>query len=143
MEEGTTTALDFGDGNGPVICFGVTLPDLITIYKSTNIPNISTFVHLGSSKEIPTDQVIVQDGPTAKERNENPYHASVVMTDRAGVTHRSVLHTVNGYSFTALASIEAVKRVLEGVSTPGFQVPAVLFGSHVLTDIGGSMWEAC
>jgi short subunit dehydrogenase-like uncharacterized protein len=66
----------------------------------------------------------------------------VVVTDKEGGIHRAVLHTVNGYSFTAMASIEAVKRVLAGVSKPGFQVPAVLFGNHFVTEVAGSRWEA-
>jgi len=143
MEEGTTLTLDFGDGKGPVVCFSVTLPDLITIHKSTSVPNIRTFVHLGSRDGLPAKQISVPDGPTASERAESPYHASVVVKDKAGVSHRSVLHTVNGYSFTALASTEAVKRVLAGVSKPGFQVPAELFGPHFVTEVGGSKWEAC
>jgi len=143
VEGGTTTTLDFGDGKGEVVCFGVNLPDLITIHKSTGVPNIRTFVHFGSSRGLPTEHIVVQDGPTAEERDKSPYHASVVVTDKAGLAHRSVLHTVNGYSFTALASAEAVKRVLAGESIPGFQVPAVLFGSDFVNHIGGSKWEAC
>lgn len=136
-----TTTLDFGDGKGPVVCFGVTLPDLITIHKSTNIPNIRTFVHLDPNVAFPTDPASAPDGPSEQERSDNPYHASVEVTDREGVIHRSVLHTVNGYSFTAMASIEAVKRVLAGVRRPGFQTPALLFGNHFVTEIAGSKWE--
>jgi short subunit dehydrogenase-like uncharacterized protein len=141
-EGDATTTLDFGDGNGPVVCFGITLPDLITLQMSTNVPNIRTFVHLDSNVAFPTDLESAPDGLTAQERIENPYHASVEVTDREGEIHRSVLHTVNGYSFTAMASVEAVKRVLDGVSKPGFQVPAVLFGDQFVTEIAGSKWEA-
>ena len=140
-EGDSTTKLDFGDGNGPVVCIGITLPDLITLQLSTNIPNIRTFVHLDSNVVFPTDLESVPDGLTAQERMENPYHASVEVTDGKGEIYRSVLHTVNGYSFTAMASVEAVKRVLGGVSKPRFQVPAVLFGDQFVTEIAGSEWE--
>jgi len=140
--EGDATAkLDNGDGNGPVACVGITLPDLITLQMSTNVPNIRTFVLLDSNVVFPTNLESVPDGLTAQERTENPYHASVEVTDGKGEIHRSVLHTVNGYSFTAMASVEAVQRDLGGVSKPGFQVPAVLFGSQFVTEIAGSKWE--
>jgi short subunit dehydrogenase-like uncharacterized protein len=141
-EGNATTILDFDDGNGPVECFGVTLPDLITIHKSTNVPNIRTFVHLDSNVTFPTDLESIKCGPTELERSENPYHASVMVTDGEGVVHRSVLHTVNGYSFTAMASIAAIKRVLAGQWKPGFQVPSVLFGNHFVTEVAGSEWVA-
>lgn len=37
-------AFDFG--SGPMTSFPVTLPDLITIWHATDIPNIETFVHV-------------------------------------------------------------------------------------------------
>ena len=45
-----------------------------------------------------------------------------------GVT-RAVLDTVNGYSFTPLAAVEAARRVLAGAVAAGFQTPAGLFGN--------------
>ncbi len=44
------------------------------------------------------------------------------------VTH-SILDTVNGYTFTAMAAAEAGRRVLGGEFRPGFQTPTDLFGS--------------
>jgi short subunit dehydrogenase-like uncharacterized protein len=40
-----------------------------------------------------------------------------------------VLDTVNGYTFTSLAAVEAARRVLSGEARPGFQTPAGVFGS--------------
>ena len=45
-----------------------------------------------------------------------------------GSVARSVLDTVNGYTFTAMAAAEAARRVLAGEVWPGFQTPAGLFG---------------
>ncbi|RYG78695.1 MAG: hypothetical protein EON59_16960, partial [Alphaproteobacteria bacterium] len=42
---------------------------------------------------------------------------------------RSVLDTVNGYSFTPMAAAEAARRVLAGEVRPGFQTPMGLFGT--------------
>ncbi|MNL66228.1 hypothetical protein D3C87_1906590 [compost metagenome] len=50
------------------------------------------------------------------------------MTDSDGAVVRSILDTVNGYSFTAIAVAEAGRRILNGEARPGFQTPAELFG---------------
>jgi short subunit dehydrogenase-like uncharacterized protein len=134
-----TREFDFGDGKGSVVCFPVTLPDLITIGKSTNVPNIRTFVHV-SGGALPTGDVAsLPDGPTAQEREANPYHASVVVTGEDGSVKRVVLHTVNGYTFTSQASVEAVKRVLGGEAEGGFQTPAGMFGIRFVESVAGSV----
>jgi hypothetical protein len=55
---------DFDFGNGPVSSFGVTLPDLITIWRATEIPNIETFVHLTDTVFPEGDLAAMSDGPT-------------------------------------------------------------------------------
>lgn len=141
LEAGSTAFFDFGDGMGEVSCFGVTLPDLITIHKSTNIPNVRTFVHAQADEGFPTDPTNLPDGPTLEERESNPYNAAVVLTDKEGVAHRSTLRTVNGYSFTAVASVEAARRVLAGEFEAGFQTPAGVFGNDFVKTIAGSEWR--
>lgn len=51
------------------------------------------------------------------------------MTAADGSIVRTVLDTVNGYSFTPMAAAEAARRVLTGEVRPGFQTPAALFGT--------------
>ncbi|KAH6844735.1 hypothetical protein B0I37DRAFT_398312 [Chaetomium sp. MPI-CAGE-AT-0009] len=125
-----TSQFDFGDGKGQVACFPVTLPDLITIWKSTKVPNIRTFVHASGNALPAGDLVSLPDGPTAQERAASPYHACVVVTSDDGSVKRAVLHTVNGYTFTSQASVEAVKRVLRGEVAGGFQTPAGIVHPH-------------
>ena len=79
------------------------------------------------------------DGLTAREREANPYKASVVVTGGDGTVRRAVLHTVNGYTFTSQASIEAARRVLRGEFTGGFQTPAGMFGNHFVECVDGSV----
>ncbi|KAJ5744902.1 NAD(P)-binding protein [Penicillium manginii] len=135
-QEPTQTAnFDFDDGNGNVISFPVTLPDLLTISKSSGIANIRTFAH-ASSLSFPTgDLDLLADGPTAEEREATPYHAVVVVYSDDGISKKAVLHTVNGYSFTYLASVEAARRVLENETKPGFQTPVLVFGKDFLRAI--------
>ena len=59
---------DFDFGKGPVACFPLTLPDLVTIWETTHIPNIETFVHV-SGDAFPTGNLsALPDGPTAEQR---------------------------------------------------------------------------
>ncbi|WP_417224710.1 saccharopine dehydrogenase family protein [Achromobacter spanius] len=123
---GSTRKLDFG--KGAVDCFQVTLPDLITLWRSTNVPNIETFVHVSGDGFPQGDLSTLPDGPNEAERLANRYQAVVEITQSNGEIIRSVLDTVNGYTFTATAAAEAGRRVLGGEVRPGFQTPAALFG---------------
>ncbi|KAK8097753.1 uncharacterized protein PG998_013239 [Apiospora kogelbergensis] len=131
---------DFDNGDGLVSCFPLTLPDLITVGKSTGVANIRTFACVGGpgAMSFPDEGKIIKDGPTAEEREASPYHAAVTVTDADGGIGRAVLHTVNGYTFTAMASVEAARRVLAGEVKAGFQTPAMLFGKNFVETIAGS-----
>lgn len=119
---------EFDFGNGPATSFPVTLPDLITIWRATRIPNIETFVHVTEGAFPEGDLAAMPDGPTLEQREANRYHAAVEVTTEDGTVVRSILDTVNGYTFTALAAAEAARRVVNGEARPGFQTPAGLFG---------------
>jgi len=119
---------DFDFGSGPAACFPVTLPDLITIWRATNIPNIETFVHVSNGAFPDGDLAAMPDGPTLAEREANRYHAAVEVAGEDGKITCSVLDTVNGYTFTTIAAAEAARRVLGGEARPGFQTSAAVFG---------------
>lgn len=119
----------FDFGKGPVDCFQVTLPDLITIWRATDVPDIETFVHVTGDGFPQGELAALPDGPDEQERLANRYRAIVEVTDTGGEIVRSVLDTVNGYTFTAIAAAEAGRRVLAGEHRPGFQMPATLFGN--------------
>lgn len=117
---------DFGDGLQS--SFPVTLPDLLTIHNATGVPAIETYVHIGAGAFPAGDLERHPAGPSAEERAANRYRAAVEVTAADGKVARSVLDTVNGYTFTAMAAAEAARRVLAGEARPGFQTPAGLFG---------------
>jgi short subunit dehydrogenase-like uncharacterized protein len=120
---------DFDFGSGPQSSFPVTLPDLVTIYQATGVPDIETFVHV-TAGAFPTGEIKdLPAGLSFEEREASRYHAAVEVTDAEGTVVRSVLDTVNGYTFTSMAAAEAARRVLAGEVRPGFQTPAGLFGS--------------
>lgn len=117
---------DFGDG--PATAFPVTLPELITIWRATDIPNIDTYVHVTDGAFPEGDLAAMPDGPTQEQREANRYHAAVEVTGEDGTVVRSILDTVNGYTFTTLAAAEGARRVVGGEVRAGFQTPAGLFG---------------
>ena len=119
----------FDFGQGAVESFQVTLPDLITIWRATGVPDIETFVHLTGDGFPTGDLSLLPDGPSDEERLANRYQAIVEVTDVLGKVFRSLLDTVNGYSFTAIAVAKAGRRVLAGEVRGGFQTPAGLFGN--------------
>ncbi|MFC4233857.1 saccharopine dehydrogenase family protein [Thalassospira xianhensis] len=119
----------FDFGNGPVSGIPLTLPDLITLWQATRIPDIETYVHVSGDAFPNGNLADLPDGPSETERQANRYQAAVEITDMDGSIHRARLDTVNGYSFTPLAAAEAARRVLAGTVKPGFQTPLGLFGS--------------
>jgi short subunit dehydrogenase-like uncharacterized protein len=120
---------DFDFGDGPRSSFPATLPDLLTIHRATNVPDIETYVHVSGGGFPQSDLAALPDGPTAEQRDANRYQASVEVTGADGTIVREVLDTVNGYTFTSMAAPEAARRVLAGERRPGFQTPAGLFGN--------------
>ncbi|MGK5055826.1 hypothetical protein ACQ4WY_02645 [Janthinobacterium sp. LB2P49] len=48
---------------------------------------------------------------------------------------RARIDTVNGYSYTPLAAVEALRLAAAGQFTPGFQTPATAFGSGFAVSI--------
>lgn len=132
---------DFADGRGAVSSFPVTLPDLITLWKSTGVKDIRTYVNV-SGEAFPTGNLdALPAGPSHEEREANPYHVAVQVRESNGATLSAVLHTVNGYTFTSQASIEAVKLVLAGHAGTGFQTPAGVFGYDFAQRISGSVFR--
>ena len=120
---------DFDFGCGAISCSATTLPDLVTIWRATGIPHIETFVYASGDAFPQGDLAALPDGPSADQRDADRYHAAVEVTGEDGAVARSVLDTVNGYTFTPLAAAEAARRVLHGEHRPGFHTPAALFGT--------------
>lgn len=129
LVEGQSQGLhSFDFGQGPADCFPVTLPDLITIWKTQPVPDIATFVRVAGDGFGQLDPSSMPDGPTAEQRSANRYQAVAEVRDTQGHLKVAVLDTVNGYTFTAMAAAEASRRVLLGEAFAGFQTPVSLFG---------------
>ncbi len=128
--------LDFGDG--PALCAPLSFGDLVTAWHSSAIPNIAMFVHITGEAFPEGDLSLLPDGPTQAQRDAHRARAVAEVTGEDGTVARSVIETVNGYSYTPLAAVEAARRVLGGERQAGFQTPAKLFGVGFAQTIAGT-----
>lgn len=129
-------SLDFGDG--PVLCAPLSFGDLVTAWHSSAIPTIAMFVHITGEAFPEGDLALLPDGPTQAQRDGHRARAVAVVTGADGSVARSVIETVNGYSYTPLAAVEAARRVLSGERRAGFETPAKLFGAGFAQTIAGT-----
>lgn len=128
--------LDFGDG--PVLCAPLSFGDLVTAWHSSAIPNIAMFVHITGEAFPEGDLSLLPDGPSQGQRDAHRARAVAEVTGIDGTVARSVIETVNGYSYTPLAAVEAALRVLGGERRAGFETPARLFGVGFAQTIAGT-----
>jgi short subunit dehydrogenase-like uncharacterized protein len=133
------TPRHFDFGQGPVLCVPLSFGDLVTAWHSTGIPNIAMFVHIAEEAFAEVDLALLPDGPTAQQRDAHRARAVVEVTGWDGAISRSVIETVNGYSYTPLAAVEAARRVLSGERQAGFATPAKVFGSGFAESIAGTV----
>ncbi|WP_439849790.1 saccharopine dehydrogenase family protein [Pseudomonas syringae] len=129
----------FDFGEGPVLCLPLSFGDLVTGWHSTGIPDITMFVHLSGEAFPEGDLSLLPDGPAAEERDACRARAVVEITAADGSIARSVIETVNGYSYTPLAAVEAARRVLSGERRSGFATPAQVFGGGFAESIAGTV----
>ncbi|MBR9904291.1 saccharopine dehydrogenase family protein [Halomonas sp. IOP_14] len=127
---------DFSEGS--VLCAPLSFGDLVTGWHSTGIPNIAMFVHIRGDAFPEGDLSQLPDGPTAQQRDSHRARAVVEVTAADGTVVRSMIETINGYSYTPLVAVEAARRVLEGDRQPGFETPAQIFGSGFAETIAGT-----
>ncbi|MCK0714397.1 saccharopine dehydrogenase family protein [Chromohalobacter sarecensis] len=129
---------DFDFGEGLVPCAPLSFGDLVTSWHSAGIPNIAMFVHVSGEAFPEGDLSQLPDGPTEAQREAHRARAVVEITGADGTVARSMIETINGYSYTPLAAVEAARRVLKGERRPGFETPARLFGGGFAETIEGT-----
>jgi short subunit dehydrogenase-like uncharacterized protein len=123
---------DFGAGllDSVPLSFG----DLVTAWKSTGIPNIAMFVNI-KENVMPEGVAAMPEGPSLEERAANRACAVAEVTGIDGAVVRARIDTVNGYSYTPLAAVEALRLVATGQFKPGFQTPATVLGAGFAVSI--------
>lgn len=135
--EAQSRAFDFGQG--PLLCVPLSFGDLVTAWHATAIPDITMFVHLSGEAFPEGDLSRLPDGPDAGARAAHRARAAVEITGADGSVARSIIETVNGYTYTPLAAVEAARRVLGGERRPGFAAPSQVFGGGFAQSIEGTV----
>jgi short subunit dehydrogenase-like uncharacterized protein len=132
--DAAVASFDFGDG--PVECFPLSFGDLVTAWRSTGVRNIAMFVHVAGDGFPEGDLSLLPDGPTEAQRDAHRASAVVEVSSADGTVVSAVIDTVNGYSYTPMAAVEAARRVLGGEWRAGFETPARVFGAGFAESIG-------
>jgi short subunit dehydrogenase-like uncharacterized protein len=148
---------DFGRGSVKVVSVG--WGDVSTAYYSTGIPNIEayfgfphttiTFMRamrvLGPllynrlAKNILKSLIdaLTPPGPNEKRRKKGLALFIGEVTDQSGGRAVSKLTTPEGYTCTALTTVEIMKRILSGEHKPGFQTPSLAYGKDFILQFDG------
>ena len=150
--------LEVDFGRGPVKVVSIGWGDVSTAYHSTGIPDIQTYMAfppfaiqlLRAMRVIgpllytrPAKGLLKQalrlrgSGPTEEQRR-NGFSLIVgeAFNDKGGSVS-SRLKTPEGYSLTALTTVEIMRRVLSGDFRSGFQTPSLAYGSDFILGFNG------
>jgi short subunit dehydrogenase-like uncharacterized protein len=150
----TTREIDFG--NGPVRATRFTWGDVFTAYYSTGIPNIEDYLVLSESVVRQLSQINkirplfklsffrnlmmrgIKPGPTEEECSNSLTHVWGEVTDKHNNRAVSRIHGPEaGVIWTKRAAIAGIKKILSGISAPGFQTPAMAFGADFVLECEG------
>jgi short subunit dehydrogenase-like uncharacterized protein len=139
--------VDFG--RGPVKAVSIGWGDVSTAFYSTGIPNIETYfafppaaIHFMRLMRVIGPPLysrparaalkltlhLMRRGPTREQRRNGFGLIVGEVSNRAGESLSSKLRTPEGYTLTALASVEIMQRILAGDFKPGFQTPSLAYG---------------
>lgn len=144
-----TRQVDFG--RGPVRVVTIPWGDVSTAFHSTGIPDVEVYAR-GSSAQLaamragrllgpllatrPVQRLLEGvvrrrfHGPSERQRAEGRSFVWGEVRDGQGNRAAARLRTPEGYAFTAVTAVAAVRRILEGGAEPGFQTPSRAFGAE-------------
>lgn len=149
---------EFDFGQGPKTSIAIGWGDVSTAYHSTGIPHITVFFEaspqleemadLGALKRWIASRGFMQrklkaqidqqpEGPSDAERRAGYSILLGEAVNEAGDRVVSLLKTPEGYTLTAMTSLEIMRRVLAGDAQPGFQTPSLAFGPDFITEFDG------
>lgn len=129
-------AYDFGSGEEH--CVSVSMGDLVTAPKSTQVQSVDVFISTEGGNPMTGKVEDMPEGPTPEERASYRSFALVEAFNAEGEKVTSIIETSSGYDYTAESAIEISQRVLSGNVAPGFQSPASAYGVEVAMCIGSA-----
>jgi short subunit dehydrogenase-like uncharacterized protein len=158
--------LEVDFGRGPVKVVSIGWGDVSTAYHSTGIPNIQTYMAFppGAIRALKVMRLIgpllytrpakgllkqalrlARSGPTEEQRRNGFSLIVGEAFNDSGESVSSKLKTPEGYSLTALATVEIMGRILSGDPStssgrglkPGFQTPSLAYGPDFVLGLDG------
>jgi saccharopine dehydrogenase (NAD+, L-lysine-forming) len=155
----TTRRVDFGaDGPGERTVISIPWGDIATAYRSTQIPNITTYTYLPQTPRtllrlsryiqwllrLPVVRTLLErwvdqqpPGPSADEREQGRTFVWASARNAQGDEATARLQGPEGYTFTAHAAVAAAQHVRSGNASPGYQTPASALGADFALTIDG------
>jgi len=155
-------AQDFG--SGPVKVVSIGWGDISTTYYSTGIPNIEAYfafpgIAIGFMKSMRLLGPLMYNRPVKnflkflinmfslpgpKEERRKKAFAMFIgeVSDPNGGGAAAKLITPEGYTCTALTSLEIMKRILNRAYKAGFQTPSLAYGADFIMQFDGVKREA-
>jgi short subunit dehydrogenase-like uncharacterized protein len=146
-------------GRGPVAVVSIGWGDVSTAYYSTGIPNIETYfafpkMYINFLKAMrvigplmynrPVKSLLkfiidtfMQPGPKEERRKKGLAIFIGEVTDPNGARAVSKLISPEGYTCTALTTVEIMKRILNGEFKTGFQTPSLAYGADFILQFDG------
>jgi short subunit dehydrogenase-like uncharacterized protein len=152
---------DFDFGEGLRKATAVSWADVITAHHTTGIPNIEVYAEAGplyrtvyqanawfAAQFGRVDERLLRpfvaawpEGPSEAQRVSKRQVILAEMEDPWRRSTRARITTLDGYSFTPLAALALVERVLQGDAEAGFQTPAGLYGPDFILGFEGTERE--
>jgi short subunit dehydrogenase-like uncharacterized protein len=80
---------------------------------------------------------LIRSGPTEEQRRNGFSLIVGEAFNDDGMSVSSKLKTPEGYSLTALATVEIMERILSGDLRLGFQTPSLAYGSELVLGFEG------
>ena len=155
---GLIRMFDFGDG--PRISTAVSLPEVLTAYCTTGIPNIESYVEstllertvyhagavLGSAlKSAPIQSLLKLQAqvlaPAAGSRGVDGRTFVAEVEDPWRREMRTRMHTPEGYEFTAQTVLAIIAKIMAGRYEAGFQTPGRVYGADLVLELEGVFIE--
>ncbi len=146
-------------GRGPVKVVSIGWGDVSTAYYSTGIPNIETYfafpkIYINFLRAMrvigplmynrpvknslkSAINLFTSPGPNEERRKQGFAIFIGEVTDQNGGRAISKLSSPEGYTCTALTTIEIMKHILNGEYKTGFQTPSLAYGTDFIMQFDG------
>ena len=129
--------------------------DLATAYRSTGVPNITTYMRLPVSSSLAhlfwlyrsllaikplrrlAQAMVTRNitGPDEAARQTGRSYLYARAANKRGTAVEAWLETMEGYRLTAVTGVRAVEKILNGQTTAGTLTPAQAFGVDFILEI--------